>query len=54
MDDYMAGYLLGVKFLARYRHCPRVILQYAKWHMKRYRQTDNDAGFVDALLEAYS
>lgn len=51
--QYLAGWTAGALFVQRYQHVPKLLLHYAKWHMKRYRQTDNDRGFVDAINSAF-
>lgn len=51
--DYLAGYTAGRLFVERYRAYPRLVMQYAKFHSKRYRQTVNDDGFLDAIMLAY-
>lgn len=51
--DYLDGYRLGVRFVNRYKAYPKLVMQYAKFHSGRYRQTENDNGFLDALMLAY-
>ena len=51
---YLEGWTYGTRFFQKYSHSPKVLLQYVKWLMKqRYIRTEEDAGFVDAILSAY-
>jgi hypothetical protein len=52
-SDYLAGWKNGVAFVERYRAYPKLVLQYAKWHVGRYRQRPSDDGFVDACNAAF-
>jgi hypothetical protein len=51
--DYLAGFKTGTLFVERYIDYPKLVLVYAKYHARRYRQTANDEGFIDAILLAY-
>jgi len=51
--EYLDGYNLGCQFVERYKAYPKLVIQYAKYHSGRYRQTENDNGFLDAIMLAY-
>ena len=52
-EQYLAGWTAGTLFVQRYSYTPKLLLQYAKWHLKHYRTTDNDRGFVDAINSSF-
>lgn len=53
MGTYRDGYTKGIAFVARYQSYPKLVLVYARYHMKRYNQTPSDAGFIDAINLAF-
>jgi hypothetical protein len=54
-DDqaYLDGYRAGLKFVEQHEGHEMMVMKYALFHVKRYRQTKNDAGFIDAILLAF-